>query len=487
MTATMTAALLLVATPWLAAVLALPVRNNPRKLKSWLLRATIVSLGTTLWASGALPVDAGRLPLLFLLPVAAFATILGQPAHRGLGSAWLMTLLLLGVGLGVLALEAPLSQICFLLLLALVGLMLFHSRRHAGADARWGMGTAALGMLGLVAAMTMGPPASSVAFAVACAVGLPLLPFHKGYVSALSGLPGNLPAFLALLLPVIGFHGLLTVVPQLPNALAEGIAILALAGMGYGSLKALTQSRAAPVVAYGSLAFFSILWWYLVTTRAAAPQTVVYLSAVGLAASGLLLAWYALRARYGEIGFRALSGLAGPMPRFAIALSLLAVAALGLPPFGVFSGFLGMLLAPSFAPSGALVIVLIAWLTASWYIFDFAHALLFGRPRAERRYEDLRAPELASLVIVLVLLVALGVMPARLFGSEPTHPPGTVGTEEGAPSCKERVPARSGSAGEKEKEPVSAGSGYGKTVRPREAGLGPLGVGWVENLPGVGG
>jgi NADH-quinone oxidoreductase subunit M len=259
-----------------------------------------------------------------------------------------------------------------------------------------------------------------------------MVPFHKSYVAALTGLPGNLPAFLAVLLPVVGFHELLILLPQLRNLLSEAMAVLALVGMVYGSLKALTQHRAASVVAYGSLAFFSILWWYLATTRTALPETVVYLSAVGLATSGLLLAWYVLRARYGEIGLRAVTGLAQPMPRFAVALSLLALAALGVPPFGVYSGFIGMLLAPSFALSGGLIVVLIVWLTASWYFFDLAQGLLFGRQRPERRHEDLCGAELASLAIVLVLLVALGVMPSRLFHPEAANLQRTVGMESSA-------------------------------------------------------
>jgi NADH-quinone oxidoreductase subunit M len=428
-TATMTGSLLLVAIPVLGAALGLLMCSKPQALKAWLLLATLVSFGSIGWASGKLHVQAGGLPLLWLLPLTACVTLLGQPAHRSLCLAWLLTLLLLGLGLGVLACEAPLSLIFFLLLLTLVGLMLFHYRHQAAFDAWCGIGTVGLGMLGVIVALIVTPPLSSIAFGLACAIGLPLIPFHKSYVAALAGLPGNLPALLALLLPVIGFHGLLSVLPEFPNLPAEAVAILALVGMVYGSLKALTQSRAPSVVAYGSLAFFSILWWYLVTTRTAAPQTVVYLSAVGLATSGLLLAWYVLRARYGDIGFRALSGLAEPMPRFAIVLSLLALAALGLPPFGVFSGFIGMLLAPSFTWSSGLIVVIIAWLTASWYLFDLAQGLLFGQERPDRRHEDLRAPELASLVIVLVLLVALGVMPTRLFHPEPATLHRTVGIE----------------------------------------------------------
>lgn len=415
MTVPMTAPLLLMAVPVLGAAVGLAMRGNPHALKGWLLLIALASLGTIGWAAGAVLAQAA-LPLLALLPLAAFVSLLSQPLYADNCTVWLLTLLLLGLGLGVLACEPPLSLFFFLLLLAVVALTLFQHRHQAGIDIRWGIGTAGIGMLCVIAAMIVDPPASSVAFAVACAIGLPLVPFHSSYVAALTALPGNLPAFLALSLPVIGFHGLLTVLPQIPALPAEGVAILAFSGMVYGSLKGFTRSRAASVVAYGGLAFFSILWWYLVTTRFPAPPAVVYLSAVGLATSGLLIAWYVLRARYGEIGFRALSGLAQSMPRFAVILSLLVLAALGLPPFGVFSGFIGMLLAPSFTWSAGVIVIIFAWLSASWYFFDLMQGLLFGRQRTERRHEDLRNPELASLAIVLVLLIAFGVMPAHLFG-----------------------------------------------------------------------
>ncbi|WP_447979287.1 proton-conducting transporter transmembrane domain-containing protein [Candidatus Nitrospira bockiana] len=415
MTGFMTASLLLVAIPLLGTAVGLLLRGNLEALKGWLLLVTLISLGSTVWIAGTIPEQAAALPLLALLPIAAFVSLLGQPLHRANCAAWLLTLLLLGFGLGVLAYPASLSLFCLLLLLAVIGMTLVHSRRHGDLQARWGVGMLGLGMLTVTAAMTLSPPLSTVAFTIACAVTLPLVPFHSGYVAALTALPGNLPAFLALLLPLMGFHGLLAVLAQVPAGAAEAGAVLALGGMIYGSLKGLTQSRAASVVAYGGVAFFSILWWWLATTRSLAPPTVVYVNAVGLATSGLLLAWDVLRVRYGEIGVRALSGLAQSMPRFAVVLSLLGLAALGLPPFGVFSGFMGMLLAPASTWSAGLIVVILAWLSASWYVFDLMQGLLFGRHRPERRREDLHNPELVPLIIVLVLLIALGVMPSRLF------------------------------------------------------------------------
>jgi NADH-quinone oxidoreductase subunit M len=274
---------------------------------------------------------------------------------------------------------------------------------------------AGLGMLSVLVALISAPPISTIAVVVASAVALPLVPFHKTYIGSLTGLPGNLPAFLALLLPIVGFHALMTRLPQFPTALSQTVTVLALLGMLYGSLKALAQFRAASVVAYGGVVFQSILWWYLAAIHASTPSIGVYVSAVGVATSGLLLAWYMLRARYGEIGLQSLGGLAQPMPKFAVAFSLLALAALGMPPFGVYSGFIGLLLVPSFMWSGGVMVVIIVWLTASWYVFALVQGLLFGPQRVMRQHEDLRQHELASLVIVLVLLVVLGVMPSRFF------------------------------------------------------------------------
>jgi NADH-quinone oxidoreductase subunit M len=425
------APLLLVAIPVAGATLGMLMWRNPQALKVWLLIVTGATLVTVGLTSEALSQATGGVLLRSLLPLTAFVTLLAQPVLRSLRAAWLMTLLLLGLGLGALAWEAPLSQVLFLLLLALIGVMLYRYRHQAVFDAWAGIVTAGFGILCVIVAMNAPPPVSSIMLAVVCGISLPLVPFHKSYIAALTGLPGNLPAFLCALLPIVGFHGLLTVQPELSDPVLNAVGILSRVGMVYGSLKALTQSRAASVMTYGSLAFFSILWWYL-TTRIATPEAVVYVSAVALATSGLLIARYVLRARYGEIDLRALTGLAERMPRFAVALLLLTVAALGLPPFGVFSGFIGMLLAPSFVLSGALAVILIVWLCASWYFVDLAHGLLFGRQRHERHHEDLRASELASMAIILALLVALGVMPTRFFDPEPANLQRTVAMEPSA-------------------------------------------------------
>jgi NADH-quinone oxidoreductase subunit M len=120
------------------------------------------------------------------------------------------------------------------------------------------------------------------------------------------------------------------------------------------------------------------------------------------------------------VDFQAISGLASGMPRYAVLLSLLSLAAMGLPPFGVFAGFMGLLLTAPFPSSAGLVITLLAWLAASWYIMQMVQRLLFGLRRPELRYTDVLHTELAALSIVVLVLLVLGVAPANFFAPDQT-------------------------------------------------------------------
>ena len=183
----------------------------------------------------------------------------------------------------------------------------------------------------------------------------------------------------------------------------------------YGSIKALVQVRVVHLLAYGSVAFYSILWWCLAMTGSVTPQTTVYAAAAALVTGGLLLAWSRVQARNGDLDLNRIGGLAQPMPRLAILLALLTMSAVGLPPFGLFSGYLAILLSPSMTTadqiSMGLIIILVAWFTASWYLFKLMQQLLFGPHRSDLPYEDLTIAEIAPLVIVLILLLVLGVVP----------------------------------------------------------------------------
>jgi NADH-quinone oxidoreductase subunit L len=275
-------------------------------------------------------------------------------------------------------------------------------------------GLIALGLVLPAAVWTGELSAANITLFFVAALMIPLFPLHGVYVAALTRLPGYLPMCLAILLPAAGLYGLTGLLPEMPAEFLRGVSVLALFGALYGSLKALVQFRVSHLLAYAGLAFYSILWWHLAVAETATPQAIIYTSAVALVTGGLLFAWRAVQTRYGDLALDRIGGLARPMPRFATLLSLLVMAAVGLPPFGLFSGYMAMLLHPSIAMSWDLIVILLTWLVASWYLFRLMQRLLFGPHRSDLPYEDLGPAEVAPLVIVLVLLLALGIAPHGL-------------------------------------------------------------------------
>lgn len=423
MTDLMTTPLLLAAVPIMGAMLGLVVWSQPDKLKIWSVIVTVLSLLAVIGISGQLTETIEGPLFLYLLPLAAGISLLGGPVHQQHRLACVLTLLFLGLGLGILTSQQVAGQIVLAILLGLITFLLYWHHNPFWPRSWWGIGAYGVGALCAGLAAVTGPPVSAQASLLACAILLPLVPFHHGYVSALTRLPGSLPSFIVLLLPAIGFHSLVAVIPMVPEIAVSMMTILALVGALYGSIKALAQSRVRLLLAYGSLSFFSILWWFVAVSRTIMPQAVVFLASVALVTGGLLLTWQVVRTRYGDdVDPQAISGLFRRMPQFAVLFSLLALAAMGLPPFGVFAGFMGMLLTASLTSSAALLVMMVAWLAASWYILDMVQRLLFGRERSDLRYEDLRRSELASLLIVVLIVIALGVAPASLFGIKQQPP-----------------------------------------------------------------
>lgn len=409
---------LLAGIPLVGALASAAFWSNPERLKLSSVIWSVISFGSVLGFSGQLATPPeGFLPL-YLLPLTAVISILGQPAHEDHRLSWITTLVFLGLGLCALTSQDFSGQVALILLLVLTVILLYRYHTSLWPISWWGIGTYGLAACCAALSLIAGPPLSSVASLLTSSVLLPLLPFHDGHLTALTRLPGGLPSFIVLLLPLVGLHGLATVLPTVPDVVAWTVGLFALIGASYGAIKALAQSRVRLLLAYGSLSFYSMLWWFAAATRSATPRSALLVGAVGLATSGLLVSWQVIRTRYGDdVDPQAVSGMASGMPQYAVLLSLLALAAMGLPPFGVFAGFMGLLLSSPFPSSAGLFVTLLAWLAASWYIMQMVQRLLFGIRRPELRYTDLLKTELASLLIVVLVLLALGLAPATLFAA----------------------------------------------------------------------
>lgn len=413
---------LLLCLPLLGALISLSFWTNPVRLKGSSVVWCVVSLGSIAAFSSQFTIPPEGLLPLYLLPLTAIVSILGQPPHADHRFSWIATLVFLALGLGVVTNQPPISSAASSVIFSMVAVLLYRHHSVLWPMSWWGIGTYGLGAAAAVLSAVATPSLANVAALIVCAILLPLLPFHDGHLTAITRLPGNLPSFIVVLFPILGLHGLATVLPTVPDVVAWILSLLALAGAFYGAVKALAQSRVRLLLAYGSLSFFSMLWWFAAATQTATPRSALLVGTVGLATSGLLVAWQVVRTRYGDdVDPQAVSGLASGMPQYGVLLSLLALAAMGLPPFGVFAGFMGLLLSAPFPSSGGLVITLLAWLAASWYIMQMVQRLLFGLRRPELRYTDVLHTEFAALAIVVLVLLALGLAPATLFAPDRTQ------------------------------------------------------------------
>ena len=242
------------------------------------------------------------------------------------------------------------------------------------------------------------------------AILLPLFPLHLIYQNALARLPNTVAVLLSVLFPAIGAFLLVRQLPEISDFL-PAIGALAVAGAIWGSLKALVQTSVPRLLSYSGVALYSILWWGIAATGSLSSYATLFFLAATLVTGGLWYSWGRVRVRYGDLSVHHIGGLFKTMPRFALCLALLVMAGTGLPPFGLFFGYLGMLFDAPELPTLGFWIVLVAWFAGSWYLFQLMRRVLFGPYRDDLRHEDLRPAEIAVLAVIIICLVALSAMP----------------------------------------------------------------------------
>lgn len=348
-----------------------------------------------------------------LLVVAAGVALMGQGFKKERIPASIQTLLLLGLSLGVVVSGGAMRAVFLAMVFGMTGLMLVKSAGSCPV-VRGSLGVGSAGMACLIASLWAPPPAATVLQVIGYATALPLFPFHGLFVGTVAYLPTSVAAFAGFVLPFLGFIGLSSVGSTLPAWMQAWLFVPALIGALYGVMKMTARHHVGEQAAYLGVTLLAVPWWPLSVTGNAAPAA-LYVTATALALLGFRLAAGFLLTRFGHLDIDKIRGLARPMPRFATLLILLMMAVMGLPLFGVFSGFMALLLGPSSFGAAGLAGVVVLWFLASWLMTHLLQRLLFGPPRTDVLYRDLTWPEVCSLAVVLVVLAAGAIMPADGF------------------------------------------------------------------------
>jgi NADH-quinone oxidoreductase subunit M len=293
---------------------------------------------------------------------------------------------------------------------------------YAQAADRLGQGTFDLRALAAVAdALPVGTArALFLAFFVAFAVKVPLVPLHTWLPDAHTEAPTAGSVLLAAVLLKVGTYGLirfnLTLFPEASRYFATFIAILAVIGIVYGAVCALIQSDVKRLVAYSSVSHlgFVVLGTFAFTQQSVTGG-VLQMVNHGLATGALFLLVGMVYERTHTRQLSEMGGLATPMPWLLGAFLFTVLASVGVPGL---NGFVGefLVIIGTFAVDHVLgSVAVIAVVLAAVYLLWSYQRMAYGSVRDEHRHlPDVSRREAVVLAPVLALLLVLGVYPSLI-------------------------------------------------------------------------
>ncbi len=255
-----------------------------------------------------------------------------------------------------------------------------------------------------------------LAFLLAFAVKVPLVPVHTWLPDAHTEAPTAGSVILAGLLLKTGVYGLIRFgFPLFPHAAAASLpvlAALAIVGIFYAAWIAYLQSDAKRLVAYSSVAHLG----FVVLGLAAWNVTAVEGCILQMVNHGITTG--ALFAMVGMIDERAhtrqiadLGGLWARVPRLSAFFLFFSLASLGLPGLNNFAGEILILIGAFQAHPvwGAVAIAGVVFAAA--YMLRLVQGVIWGPPKGEAPWADLSLREGFVLVPLALLVLWLGLQP----------------------------------------------------------------------------
>ncbi len=270
-----------------------------------------------------------------------------------------------------------------------------------------------------------------LAFALAFAIKVPLVPFHSWLPDAYSSGTTPFLVFFAGIVSKLGAFGFvrycLTLFPHASHTFQPLLMGLAVASILYGALSALAQSDLKRLVGFASISHLGFVVLGIFSLNVDGLNgAIIQMVNHGLVIAALFICIAVVEARCGTRDLRQLAGLARPMPVLTGVFLVVALAGLGMPLLNSFVGeFLTLLGAFQVSPAWAVVASL-GVILACWYMLRMYQGITQGRRRGRLEPEggprpgwlgasDLGPVELVVLAPLVALMVVVGVYPAPVI------------------------------------------------------------------------
>jgi NADH-quinone oxidoreductase subunit M len=256
-----------------------------------------------------------------------------------------------------------------------------------------------------------------VAFALAFAIKVPLVPFHSWLPDSYANCPPATLAFFAGIVSKLGAFGFirygLTLFPGPIHDfqwILEGLAILSIL---YAAMLALSQADIKRIVAYSSVSHLGfILLGVFALNVNGIDGAIIQMVNHGLVIAALFLVVGYVEARVGSRDRHEIAGLERRMPWLYALFLVITLAGLGMPGMNSFVGEFTILLGAFQANPVLAVLGFFGVILATWYMLRL-HQGLMHEPLSKRadRVRDIGAAERLVLLPLAGLMILIGVYP----------------------------------------------------------------------------
>ena len=258
-----------------------------------------------------------------------------------------------------------------------------------------------------------------IAFFIAFAVKVPMLPVHTWLPAAHVEAPTAGSVILASVLLKMGTYGMLrfnlALTPEASVALAPFVLVLSAAAILYGGMLSLAQNDIKKLIAYSSVAHMGFVTLGIFTFNLHGLQGgLLQMINHGLTTGGLFLMAGMLYERTHSRELSINAGLGKFMPGFAFFLGLFSLSSLAFPGTASFvgeflcisGGFKNNLWLGAWMIPGALL--------AAAYMFRMFLKIIWGK-NSHKRVEDINIREWACLLPLAIFVIIFGLYPSPIL------------------------------------------------------------------------
>ena len=254
-------------------------------------------------------------------------------------------------------------------------------------------------------------------FLLAFAIKIPLVGFHTWMAPAYGSAPTPAVIIMSAIMAKLGIYGIWRFGYGLfENTLsyyAPTIITLALIGLLYYAIRAITEDNLRKMFAYSSGSHLSLIaLGIFLTNEYAWSGSLYFIATHAIASAGIFLMIGLTYKRFKTVNISELGGIAQKAPKFTFFFAFFALSIAGLPGTGGFVAELLIIIGAFKSNFWIGVLTATTMLSAMLYIFWMLQRTLFGQANNDKEYPDLTLREIIMLLPLVIFLLATGIIPS---------------------------------------------------------------------------